>query len=70
MISTVTQIGERLYKVSLDYTDEGVELADSRTVSGDYADAVGYVRHFDRDMRTAHTRLFPVPDPEHYEEEV
>mgnify|MGYP001112590955 CR=1 FL=1 len=69
MMHDVTIIQDRLYQVTLDYHDEGIDLIVKRRVSGEESDALHYVRAFDRDTRINYRHLFPIPEPEPHEGE-
>jgi hypothetical protein len=61
MKHTITNAGPGAQNVSLDYTDEGVNLIIDRTVTGLPADAETYVPAFDQDVRANFSHMFPPP---------
>lgn len=61
MTSTVTAVSEKLHKVELSFTNEGVPLTVSRNVSGSQETALAYVPTLERDTRANYAEMFPLP---------
>lgn len=61
MNHTITNAGPGSLKISLDYTDEGIDLVMERQVTGSPADAESHVPAFDQDVRTNFAYMFPLP---------
>ena len=64
MITTTEIIGEKLTKLTIDFSDEGVSLVGETEVVGDEGKALAYAPFFEQDLRRNNTELFPVPEIE------
>ena len=63
MITTTEIIVEKLTKLTIDFTDEGVFLTGETEVVGNEDTARAYVSFFEQDLRRNNAELFPVPEP-------
>ena len=63
MIATTEIINEKLTKLTIDFSDEGVSLVGETEVVGNEDTARGYASFFEADLRRNNTELFPVPEP-------
>ena len=63
MIITSEVIGEKLTKLTIDFTDEGVFLIGETEVVGNEDTARAYASFFEADLRRNNAELFPVPEP-------
>jgi len=69
MITTTEIIGEKLTKLTIDFSDENVVLVGETEVVGDEGKALAYAHFFEQDIRRNNAELFPVPEmPEASEE--
>lgn len=69
MIATTEIISEKLTKLTIDFSDEGVSLVGGTEVVGDEGKALAYAHFFEQDLRRNNAELFPVPEmPEAPEE--
>ena len=64
MITTTEIIGEKLIKLTIDFSDENVVLVGETEVVGDEGKALAYAHFFEQDLRGNNTELFPVPEIE------
>ena len=64
MITTTEIIGEKLTKLTLDFSDENVVLVGETKVAGDESKALSYAHFFEQDLRRNNAELFPVPEIE------
>ena len=64
MITTTEIISEKLTKLTIDFSDEGVSLVGETEVVGNEDTARGYASFFEADLRRNNTELFPVPEIE------
>jgi hypothetical protein len=75
MIYTTTVIQEedkinglpQITQIDVDFSDEGVNLQGSVKVVGEWQQ---YLKTFEQDMRNNHKSLFPLPEPEEFDEEM
>lgn len=75
MIYTTTVIQEedkanglpQITQIDVDFSDEGVNLQGSVKVVGEWQQ---YLKTFEQDMRNTHKSLFPLPEPEEFDEEM
>ena len=63
MIITSEVISEKLTKLTIDFTDEGVFLIGETEVVGNEDTACAYASFFEADLRRNNAELFPVPEP-------
>ena len=63
MIATIEIIGEKLTKLTIDFSDEGVFLTGETEVVGNEDTARAYAHFFEQDLRRNNAELFPVPEP-------
>ena len=63
MIITSEVISEKLTKLTIDFTDEGVFLIGETEVVGNESAALAYSYFFEQDLRRNNAELFPVPEP-------
>ena len=63
MITTTEIIGEKLTKLTIDFSDEGVFLTGETEVVGNEDTARAYAHFFEQDLRRNNAELFPVPEP-------
>ena len=69
MITTTEIIGEKLTKLTIDFSDENIVLVGETDVVGDEGKALAYAHFFEQDLRRNNAELFPVPEmPEASEE--
>jgi len=61
---TLTELGDGITKIEMDFADEGVVLECETVVAGGSAEGQAYVPVFERDMRANFRHLFPLPEPE------
>ena len=64
MIITSEVISEKLTKLTIDFSDEGIELVGGTEVVGDEDAARAYASFFEADLRRNNAELFPVPEIE------
>ena len=64
MITTTEIIGEKLTKLTLDFSDENVVLVGVTEVVGVESKALSYAHFFEQDLRRNNAELFPVPEIE------
>ena len=62
MIATTEIIGEKLTKLTIDFSDENIVLVGETEVVGDESKALSYAPFFEQDLRRNNTELFPVPE--------
>ena len=62
MINTQTVDNNRT-RLTVDFMDEGVDLAGTMLVVGDDSAALAYAHFFEQDLRRNNAELFPVPEP-------
>ena len=63
MITTTEIIGEKLTKLTIDFSDENIVLVGETEVVGNTDTALAYAPFFEQDIRRNNTELFPVPEP-------
>ena len=63
MIATTEIIGEKLTKLTIDFSDENIVLVGETEVVGDEGKALAYAPFFEQDLRRNNAELFPVPEP-------
>ena len=63
MIANTEIISEKLTKLTIDFSDEGVSLVGETEVVGDESAARAYAHFFEQDLRRNNAELFPVPEP-------
>ena len=63
MIIATEIISEKLTKLTIDFTDEGVFLTGETEVIGNEDTARAYASFFEADLRRNNAELFPVPEP-------
>ena len=63
MIANTEIISEKLTKLTIDFTDEGVFLIGETEVVGNEDTARAYASFFEQDLRRNNAELFPVPEP-------
>ena len=63
MIVNTEIISEKLTKLTIDFTDEGVFLIGETEVVGNEDTAIAYAHFFEQDLRRNNAELFPVPEP-------
>ncbi len=69
MTYTITALTDIEFIIEVNYQDEGVDLIATKNIIGSQDCAKSYVTILDRDVRTNHASLFPLPEmPEHEEE--
>jgi hypothetical protein len=59
MITTTEIISEKLTKLTIDFSDEGVSLVGETEVVGDVSKALSYTSFFEQDLRRNNAELFP-----------
>ena len=64
MIANTEIISEKLTKLTIDFTDEGVFLIGETEVIGNEYAARAYASFFEADLRRNNAELFPVPEIE------
>ena len=64
MITNTEIISEKLTKLTIDFSDEGVSLVGETEVVGDESKALSYAPFFEQDLRRNNAELFPVPEIE------
>ena len=64
MITNTEIIGEKLTKLIIDSSDEGVNLIGETEVVGDEGKALAYAHFFEQDLRRNNAELFLVPEIE------
>ena len=64
MITTTEIIGEKLTKLTIDFSDENIVLVGETEVVGDEGKALAYEHFFEQDLRRNNAELFPVPEIE------
>ena len=64
MIIATEIISEKLTKLTIDFTDEGVFLIGETEVVGNEDTARAYASFFEADLRRNNAELFPVPEIE------
>ena len=57
----------QITQIAVDFSDEGVNLRGSVKVVGEWQQ---YLKTFEQDMRNNHKSLFPLPEPEEFDEEM
>jgi hypothetical protein len=68
MTYNITELDNNITKLTVDFSDEGIDLQGETTVKGERTDAEKYVKTFAKDLKINNIELFPKP-PEHSEEE-
>lgn len=63
MTPQITPNDDGTTAIELDFSDEGVDIIASTSIIGDTAQASAYLPVFVRDVRSAHSHLFPAPEP-------
>ena len=63
MITTTEVISEKLTKLTIDFSDENVELVGETEVVGNESIARAYASFFEADLRLNNAELFPVSEP-------
>lgn len=67
---TIEPINEKITKLTVDFSDEDIDLQGETTVKGTEEDAEKYVDTFAKDLKRNNIELFPKPpEPEHPEDE-
>ena len=64
MIAITEIISEKLTKLTIDFTDEGVSLIGETEVVGNEDTAMAYAHFFETDLRRNNAELFPAPEIE------
>ena len=64
MIAITEIISEKLTKLTIDFTDEGVSLIGETEVVGNEDTAMAYAHFFETDLRRNNAELFPIPEME------
>ena len=64
MITTTEIIGEKLTKLTIDFSDENVVLVGEAEVVGDEGKALAYAHFFEQDLRRNNAKLFPQSETE------
>ena len=64
MITNTEIISEKLTKLTIDFSDEGVSLVGETEVVGNTDTARAYASFFEADLRRNNAELFPVPEIE------
>ena len=64
MITTTEIIGEKLTKLTIDFSDENVVLVGETEVVGDEGKALAYAHFFEQDLRRNNAKLFPQSETE------
>ena len=64
---TITELGDGITRLQMNFADESVDLECETVVGGDSDVAEGYVSIFERDMRANFRHLFPMPEIEEVE---
>lgn len=59
MIANTEIISEKLTKLTIDFSDEGVSLVGETEVLGDESKALSYAPFFEQDLRRNNAELFP-----------
>ena len=68
---TIEQINEKITKLTVDFSDEGIGLQGETNVKGSKEDAEKYVDTFAKDLKQNNIELFPEPpEPDYPEEEM
>ena len=62
MITTTEIIGEKLTKLTIDFSDENIVLVGETEVVGNEYAARAYASFFEADLRRNNAELFPVPE--------
>lgn len=62
MITTTEIISEKLTKLTIDFSDEGVEIIGVTEIIGDEGKALAYAHFFEQDLRRNNAELFPMPE--------
>ena len=62
MITTTEIIDEKLTKLTIDFSDENVELVGETEVVGNESITRAYASFFEADLRRNNSELFPVPE--------
>jgi hypothetical protein len=70
MTHTTETLSDGTTRLTLDFSDEGVELTASVLVKGDVATALAYMPFFEVDLRRNNAELFPTPEPDPEEMEM
>jgi hypothetical protein len=67
---TIEPINEKITKLSVDFSDEDIDLQGETTVKGTEEDAEKYVKTFANDLKQNNIELFPKPpEPDRPEED-
>ena len=61
---TITELGDGITRLQMNFADESVDLECETVVGGDSDVAEGYVSVFEHDMRANFRHLFPEPEHE------
>jgi hypothetical protein len=69
MTYTTEVLTDGTTRLTVDFSDEGVELTASVLVKGNEEAARSYLPFFEADTRGNNVELFPVPEPEETEME-
>ncbi|MGD9978681.1 MAG: hypothetical protein AB7S54_12200 [Bacteroidales bacterium] len=64
MITTTEIIGEKLTKLTIDFSDENVVLVGETEVVGDEGKTLAYAHFFEQDLRRNNAELFPQSETE------
>ena len=64
MITTTEIIGEKLTKLTIDFSDENIVLVGETEVVGDESAALAYAHFFEQDLRRNNAELFPQSETE------
>jgi hypothetical protein len=70
MTHTTETLNDGTTRLTLDFSDETVNLTTSVLVKGDETKALSYLPFFEADTRRNNAELFPVPEPVVTEEEM
>lgn len=62
MTHSITVLDDGTTRISVDFTDEGVELAGCTYVKGGDEEARAYLSIFEQDLRRNYAHLFPQPE--------
>lgn len=69
MLTTTEIISEKLTKLTIDFSDENVELVGETEVVGNESIARAYASFFEADLRRNNSELFPLPEMPDFEED-
>lgn len=63
MTHTITDNQDGTMNLTVDFTDESVDLQGETNIKGDISVATGYVKVFENDLRNNFAAMFPVAVP-------